>query len=193
MNSSHPYEPPGTQKDDTPQSRFPTSLAILGFAFAGTLVLGTVNAIDEDLPPRLFLIATSGSVVSQVPGLGIAYWRWKTGSIVPTVLLGVAYLVAVTGVLAYFNYATNGKADSLHSAAHLHIVLFPLTHCFLAVCAYAVLGLTAAAISFIDFGDASHAGGGEGKSEVAVEYCSVCKADVKPDVDLRCPTCGWPV
>jgi len=33
--------------------------------------------------------------------------------------------------IAYAYYASNGKADSLHSAAHMHVIVFPMLHaCF---------------------------------------------------------------
>ncbi len=123
----------------------PTSLAALAGGLLLTEAFALINALDEELPSwtfTLLVIAIAG--VSQLPGLLIAYWRWKTRSVAAVPLLVGAYGIAVTGGMAYAAYALNGKADSLNSAAQMHVIAFPVLHCILAVLIYAACGAVSA-------------------------------------------------
>ena len=114
---------------------------LLPLLFVITLALGTFNAIDEENGLRLTVIGALGSIVSQIPGLMIAFVAYRRRSVASAILLFAAYIVALTGLVAYLNYATNGKADSLNSAAQMHVVMFPILHCFLAFIVYCAAGL----------------------------------------------------
>ena len=110
-----------------------------------TLVLASSNAIEEELPTRSFMFTVIlAAGISHVPGmvLAIAIARCQKPSLRIIVLLVPAYIVAVTGALAYLFYALNGKADSLN-AAHLHVIFFPVFHCFFAAVLYSIAGIVA--------------------------------------------------
>ena len=95
-----------------------------------------------------FLILIAGA--SQVPGLLIGMWRWKSGSITVTPMLIGAYLVAFTGVGVYaFAASQTEPSDSVNSAAHMHLILFPLMHCVLAVLLYLICGLASGLIVLV--------------------------------------------
>ncbi|TWT75797.1 hypothetical protein CA13_73700 [Planctomycetes bacterium CA13] len=162
---------------------------LLPLAFVLTFALGTFNAIDEQNGLRLTVIGSLGSVVSQLPGLMIAYVFYRRRSTALAPLLLASYFVALTGIAAYLNYATNGKSDSLNSAAHMHVVMFPMLHCFLAFAVYSAAGLIAAAIAVLPSSD----GVPSDVTSGTIENCSICKIDVNRDDDYRCPKCRWPI
>ncbi|MFT5524289.1 MAG: hypothetical protein ACI9G1_004563 [Pirellulaceae bacterium] len=91
----------------------------------------------------LILIAS----ISQLPGLLIAYWRWKKNSVAALPMLFGAYAVASTGTVIYGVYAFDGQADSINSAAHMHVIAFPILHCLLATAIYLPCGIISAVLS----------------------------------------------
>jgi len=139
------------------------SLVILACALLLTEVFATINAIEEDYPllawGTIFVILIGG--VSQLPGLLIALWRWKRKSAAAIPMLFGAYMIALTGCGVYSLYAFDGKADSLNSAAHMHVVFFPILHCILAVGIYVICGIVSAVFSLVRWlrtrDDQSHA------------------------------------
>jgi len=50
-----------------------------------------------------------------------------------------AYFLVALGLLVYTVYALNGPADSLHSAAHMHIIIFPMIHITLTIFSLAII------------------------------------------------------
>ena len=188
-SAANPFEPTADEEPAfVASTRRKTLALLLPFAFVLTLALGAFNAINEQNGMRLTVIGSLGSVVSQIPGLMIAYVFYRRRSTSSRLFLFAAYFVALTGLAAYLNYATNGKADSLNSAAHMHIIMFPILHCFLAFIVYTATGLIAA-IATIPSSTEIHSGAGNG----TIDFCSICKTDVNPDDDHRCPTCRWPI
>ena len=116
----------------------PIHVAALGFAFLATLLFALVNSVGEQLPTLSFTLgATIAAVISQLPGIIVGFLSSRGISKVTAALLIPAYFIAATGLLAYLVYAFNGKADSLNSAAHMHVIMFPILHCVVAGVAYA--------------------------------------------------------
>jgi hypothetical protein len=134
---------------------------ILACGLLLTEVFATINTIEEDYPldEGTFLILIAG--VSQLPGLLIALWRWKKNSVAAIPMLFGAYIIALTGAAAYAAYAFDGQADSINSAAHLHVIAFPVLHCIFAVVVYLACGIVSGVLSLFRIrqrrGEQSHA------------------------------------
>jgi hypothetical protein len=112
-------------------------LILLAIAFAFTILFAAKNAVEEQLGSTSFVCkVVLAAVISQIPGMLIALTRTRTSGFWVRGLLVPAYMIAVTGVCAYAVYAFNGKADSLNSAAHMHVIFFPVMHCVFGVLAY---------------------------------------------------------
>lgn len=122
------------------------SLTILSLMFAATIVFAVANAMDENPEFNFVALATVAAVASQTPGLVLGWFCRGSSSWYARLMLIPAYCVAITGVLAYTVYAFNGRADSTHSAAHMHVIVFPVMHCILAALGYVVF---AAALGLI--------------------------------------------
>ncbi len=137
--------PARTVRDLPPPAASPISLIVLLGALLWTLACATLNTVEEGYPLLSFvgsgLILLAG--LSQVPGILIAVWHWKTraGAAVP--LLCGAWIIAFTGAAVYAKYASDGRADSLNSAAHLHVIAFPVFHGLFALLVYLLCGLVA--------------------------------------------------
>lgn len=122
----------------------PVSLAVLVAALCTTVLFAIVNSIQEELPSMGFAIfVTLLAGLSQFPGILVAYVRWRRQSNTTAPFLFAAYAVATTGTLAYGYHAFNGKADSLNTAAHMHVIMFSILHCVLAMILYLVAGIMA--------------------------------------------------
>ena len=137
--NSNPYESPNSATDPAAIPRAGNSIhaTLLGIASFATLLLALVNSIGEQLPTLSFTIGvTFAAVISQLPGIVVGVLSSRRGSRLTTALLFPAYFIAATGLLAYFAYAFNGQADSLESASHMHVIVFPIFHSFVAVVAY---------------------------------------------------------
>lgn len=147
---NNPYRSPSHAKNGAnPATSRPISLVILACALLLTLVFATINTIEEEHP-----LAEGGAIliliacVSQLPGLLVALWRWKRNSVSAIPMLFGAYLIALTGSAVYAVYAFNGgPADSLNSAAHMHVIFFPVLHCIFAAVVYLACGILSAVLS----------------------------------------------
>lgn len=135
-------------RDPVPQPTRPTSLCILSGLLLLTFLFALKNSLEEGFPfytkEMAMVVGLAG--LSQLPGILIALWRWKKEPRATMPLLLVAYFVAFTGWLAYFNFAFNGQADSINSAAHMHVFAFPILHCVIAVVLYAIAAVIAVGV-----------------------------------------------
>jgi len=148
----NPYGSPeqsAAARKETGSGRKPISLCVLLLVLLTTVVLGTINVFQEDsnegARPGVSSIIMTNLIIgllgglSQVPGLLIAGWRWKseTHSMLP--MLVVAYVIGITGVLGFAVFVSQtSPSDSMNSAAHMHIFFFPMLHCIFAAILYAV-------------------------------------------------------
>ena len=139
----NPYQVSGVN-DDRPEpkpSNWP--LILLGLACVLTLLFASINAWEEEIRGRAFAMVVGLSIVSQLPGLGIAQlFRLSPKSYTGVLLVG-AYLIAATSLAVYTIYAFNGKSDSMNSAAHMHVIFFPIFHLVLSVFVYLCVGFGA--------------------------------------------------
>ena len=151
--NSNPYNSPTPARSvaATPSSdRNLVHIAVLAFIFLFTLILALINSIGEQLPSISFaLVVTLASVISQLPGIIVGFFSTRRNARTTIVFLFPAYFIAATGMLAYLAYAFNGKADSLNSAAHMHVIMFPMLHCFIAVVSYILAAVAVGVISMI--------------------------------------------
>ena len=112
-------------------------LAILGCA--------AFNSYEEELSSHAFFLGTVfGAIAPSVLAVAafaiICHWRRR----IDVSFCVAAYLVGSTGLLAYVFYALNGKADSLHSAAHVHVIAFPMLYGALTLGVLSLAGLLTA-------------------------------------------------
>lgn len=112
----------------------------LSVACVLTLLFATFNAWQEEHQGRGLVFLAGLSIVSQLPGLAVAQWFRLSSKSHVGVMLVAAYFVAATGLLVFGVYAFNGKADSMNSAAHMHVVAFPVFHIALALFVYCCAG-----------------------------------------------------
>jgi len=141
----NPYESPSVPTDKQNAapgkpdvSRRPVSLCFLLVLFSWTVLMAFINSVQEgsespgglELASILFCVILAGfSGLSQVPGLVIGMWRWKgsRNSVLPMLL--ASYIIALTGVAGFTAFALQTEpSDSMNSAAHMHIFMFPLLH-----------------------------------------------------------------
>ena len=100
-------------------------LGLAGLTFA----CAAFNSFEEQLPGLGFYTSTVfGAVAAPLFAVWVVYLLRHKPLFTQGVFVGVAYVVCVTALLSYTNYALNGKADSLHSAAHMHVIMFPIFH-----------------------------------------------------------------
>ena len=129
----------------------PASLVILVCALLLTEVFATINTIDEAYGFRkadtIFIILIAG--VSQLPGLFIAFWRWKKNSVAAIPLLFGAYIIALTGSAVYAKYAFDGTADLMKASGHMHFIGVPILHCVFAVVIYVACGIVSMALTLL--------------------------------------------
>lgn len=149
----NPYESPRATTDKHTAasgkpavSRWPISIYFLLALFSWTVLMAFINLVQEDSGSRgsqdlssiFFCVMLAGfSGLSQVPGLGIAAWRWKgsANSVLP--VLFASYIIAFTGAAAFTAFALQTEpSDSMNSAAHMHIFLVPVLHIALSIILY---------------------------------------------------------
>lgn len=151
---ANPYESPnasaGEQADGGPSviRRRPLSLCVLLMLFTVTVIMAVINLIQEGAASEdsisirsiFFTCMIAGfSGLSQVPGLLIGGWRWKGSPNCALPLLVASYVIAMTGVGGFALFVAQPEpADSMNSAAHMHIFLFPVLHLGFSVCLYLV-------------------------------------------------------
>ena len=141
---SNPYKSPSQATDaGHPSTASPVPLVILICALLLTEVFATINTIEEGHSTAeggFFLILIAGA--SQLPGLLFALWRWKWKSVAAIPMLCGAFVIAVTGTAVFAIYAFNGgPADSIDSAAHVHVIFFPVIHSIFAMMVYLAFGI----------------------------------------------------
>ncbi len=166
----NPYESPSVPTDkqnaapgQAVVSRRPVSLCFLLVLFSWTVLMAFINLVQEDSESRgglelasiLFCVILAGfSGLSQVPGLVIGMWRWKgsRNSVLPMLL--ASYIIALTGVAGFTVFALQTEpSDSMNSAAHMHIFMFPLLHFVFSLIIYVVAFLlTIACVVYSRFG-----------------------------------------
>ena len=146
----NPYKPSGVPTDQYPAesssavqgrvavSRSAISFCVLLVLFTLTVVMALINLVQEDsgsgasvsvsaVFATLMIAGFSG--LSQVPGLVIAGCRWKgiSNSVLP--MLFAAYIIALTGVGFFALFVSQTEpSDSMDSAGHMHILIFPVIH-----------------------------------------------------------------
>lgn len=151
---ANPYESPnasaGEHADGVPSvmARRPLSLSVLLVLFTVTVIMAGINLIQEGAASGESLSIRSifstcmiagFSGLSQVPGLLIGGWRWKGSPNSALPLLVASYVIAMTGVGGFALFVAQPEpADSMNSAAHMHIFLFPVLHLGFSVCLYLV-------------------------------------------------------
>lgn len=141
--SENPYDPP-TEVSAARNGSFSGSrgpLVCLAAALLVTLVFAAINAAEEELPSRFAIQVTLAAGISQLPGLILAVAALFSSKSGLRWLLFPAYFVAVTGLSMYTIYAFNGKVDAQDSAAHMHVIMFPIMHCFIAGFAYTLVAI----------------------------------------------------
>jgi len=105
-------------------------LGLAGLTFA----CAAFNSFEEQLPSAGFYISTIfGAVAAPLFAVWVVHLVRHKPIFTSGVFVSVAYIVCVTALLAYTHYAFNGKADSLHSAAHMHVIAFPIFHGFVSI------------------------------------------------------------
>ena len=126
-------------------------MGLLLVFFSWTLLMASINLVQEGSGSQIsqdlssvfasvLLVGFSG--FSQVPGLFVAWWRWKGSAKSVPPMLFAAYVIALTGVAAFTGFASQtGPSDSMNSAAHMHIFLFPLLHLVFSGMVYFVASL----------------------------------------------------
>ncbi len=156
----NPYKSPGVPTDQHPAgpgsavpgkvaaTRSPRSLCVLLVLFTLTVVMAMINLVQEDsgsgasvsvsaVFATLMIAGFSG--LSQVPGLLIAGWRWKGSSNSVLPMLFAAYIIALTGVAFFALFVSQTEpSDSMNSAAHMHIFLFPAIHLLFSTVLYLI-------------------------------------------------------
>lgn len=139
----NPYQPPASRTSPTSRvASFSVSLVILAILFLLTEVFALINAIEEAMPSEVFtLFFTAIAGITQLPGLFIARSRWKTRTTATIPMEVGAYVIALTGCGVYAVYAFDGKADSLNTSGHLHVIAFPMAHGMLTVLVYIMCGV----------------------------------------------------
>ena len=111
--------------------------SVLGIALM--LVLSVVNAADENYGAGGILILSFFAVAA--PTLAVVIASYAKNQVKKPLLLQIgAYVVLVLGVIAYGYYAANGKTDP-DTAAHMHVVLFPIIYTALCLIIMFVFGL----------------------------------------------------
>ena len=130
------------------------NLYILAACVAGLFICAACNGWDEmGQPPLLEIFKQGGeyfvitvSAAIAVPLLAIAVMvlmRGRTPLTRAITAIG-AYIVCGTALLAYVWFAANGQADSINSAAHMHVIVFPIRHAvFSALVGALALGIIA--------------------------------------------------
>ena len=113
-------------------------LVILVIITLVTLFCAAFNSYEEELPTAALQLGTVAAAIAPSI-LGMAAFI-----IVPRLLKDpkwplclASYMISGAGMLAYAFYAGNGKADSIHSSGHMHVIMFPIVYGLLAIFALA--------------------------------------------------------
>ena len=109
-------------------------IRILSVVFSLTFLCAAFNSWEEQLPNIVFYLGTVlGAIITSFFAILfiIVLRNTSASQFTRSVFIVLAYIVCGTAMFAYFYYAINGKADSLHSAAHVHVVIFPFFHIFI--------------------------------------------------------------
>ncbi|MES2477404.1 MAG: hypothetical protein V4640_16575 [Verrucomicrobiota bacterium] len=107
---------------------------ILGIITLVILFCAAFNSYEEELPTAVFYMGTVvASIVPSILGMAAFFMVTRLHGISNWPLCVASYMISITGMLAYTFYAANGKADSLHSSGHMHVIMFPVVYGFLAV------------------------------------------------------------
>ncbi len=144
----HSGEPGSAVQGKVAVSRSPISFCVLLALFTLTVVMAMINLFQEGSGSgasepvssvfATFMIA-GFSGLSQAPGLVIAGWRWKGGSNRVLPMLFAAYIIALTGVAFFALFVSQTEpSDSMNSAAHMHIFLFPAIHLLFSTVLYLI-------------------------------------------------------
>jgi hypothetical protein len=109
-----------------------------------------INNSEELLPTTMFFAQTILGALASGFGATLLFLivskiRRRTDYVFST----IAYCSSLFGMMAYAFYAYSGKADSMHSAAHMHVIVFPLLHGFLTIVAIIVGAILSTAIYFL--------------------------------------------
>ena len=90
--------------------------------------LAFVNAADEEIYGVLRIVRYSFyAIAAPTAAVGfVIYTQRRRGN--PLILHLGAYLVLAVGLCGYGTYAANGKTDP-NTAAHMHVILFPVIYC----------------------------------------------------------------
>ena len=92
-------------------------------------ILAVINSSEEELPSTGFFIETVllAIVAPSIASLIFILVSRKQGKFNKTFYI-TSLVSCIIGLLAYSNYAINGKSDSLHSASHMHVIMFPIMY-----------------------------------------------------------------
>ena len=99
-----------------------------------TLLFAAYNSWEEKLPTILFYLGTViAAIIPSCFALFILYFVRNKIYLIKTIFQIIAYIISLFGLSIYIFYAFNGKSDSLHGAAHMHVIMFPLTYLVLSL------------------------------------------------------------
>lgn len=113
---------------------------IMGFTIFCTVLLCIANLYQEQMWGLLtYIIAPLFSVVGSVMHM-LAYKKFNSFK---WAYLGSAYFLSLFSLIAYFVYSTGGKADSLETAGHMHVITFPILHLFISVALFIFISVPA--------------------------------------------------
>jgi uncharacterized BrkB/YihY/UPF0761 family membrane protein len=102
-------------------------LVILFAMNVATLVFAWVNNTEEELPDTAFFLETiAGAIASGIIAVAVFWAVSRFRKRIDYIFGFVAYMISLLGMIAYAIYASNGKADSLYYAAHMHVIVFPM-------------------------------------------------------------------
>jgi len=102
-------------------------LVILLVINIATLVFAWVNNIEEELPDTVFFLETvAGAITPGIIAAAIFLVVSRFRRRIDYIFGFVAYVISLFGMIVYAIYASNGKADSLNTAAHMHVIMFPM-------------------------------------------------------------------
>jgi len=110
-------------------------LKIITIIVLVTAVLAAFNAYQEELVGVVsYLVSVFGALLGSILCLLAYTFVLRKFPYNARPFLWASYAVAILGLIAYLNYALNGKADSLNTAGHMHVIVFPLLHIFISIC-----------------------------------------------------------
>ena len=106
-------------------------IRILSVITGYTLLCAAFNSWEEQLPSVAFYFGTIiAAVGTSLFSIFLLVLLRNGAQFTRGVFTVFAYVVCLTGAIAYSFFAINGKADTINSAANMHVVVFPITHAF---------------------------------------------------------------